>query len=326
MESKREQAMVGLFVLVATAVLVATMFALGGAFGASGISYRAQFKNAGGLEAGSIVRYAGIKVGRLEKLRIDAKDPRRIEMTFSVARTTPVKADSVAKIASLSALGENYLELLAGTPEKPIAPEGTILPSKEFVGISDITDTLNDLGPKAQTLVENLNSRVVELKVTLQRVNDLLNDKNRANISAAVGNVNALLGEDRPLLHSTLKHMDATTAKLPAVLDDFKKTAARADETLAKLNTMLGENRTDLHAAIVGLRKTMAQASVLIGQLGRTTTANADNLDEMMDNIRILTENLKDFTEEIKTRPYSLIRSTAAPDHVPGKPVKPGKP
>jgi phospholipid/cholesterol/gamma-HCH transport system substrate-binding protein len=323
MESKRELAMVGLFVLLATTVLVATMFALGGAFGSAGISYRARFKNAGGLEPGSIVRYAGIKVGRLEKLRIDEKDPTRVEMSFSVARDTPVKADSIAKIASLSALGENFLEILAGTPEKPNAPEGTVLTSKEFFGITDIADVLNDLGPSAQELVENLNSRVVELKTTLERVNDLLSDKNRANLSAALGQVNGLLAEDRPVLHSTLKHMDETVTKLPALIEDFKKTSARADETLAKINAMLGENRADLHAAIVGLRKTMAEASVLIAQLGRTTNANADNLDEIMENVRILTENLKGFTEEIRTRPYSLIRSTAAPDHVPGKPVKP---
>jgi phospholipid/cholesterol/gamma-HCH transport system substrate-binding protein len=323
MESKREQALVGLFVVIATTVLVVTMFAIGGAFGASGATYRTYFKNAGGLEAGSVVRYAGIKVGRVERLRIDDKDPRRVEVSFRVELDTPVKADSTAKIASLSALGENFLELLPGSPENPRLAPGGVLPSKEFFGITDIADVLNDLGPRAQDLVENLNDRVIELKTTLERVNDLLSDKNRASLSAALGNVNGMLEEDRPRIHSALGHVDATTAKLPALVDDFKKTVSKADVALDKLNGVLGDNKDDLHKAILAMHKALADASSLIDQISRTTSANTDNLDEMLENIRITTENLKQFTDTIKTRPSTLIRSTAPPDHTPGKPAKP---
>jgi len=35
--------------------------------------------------------------------------------------------------------------------------------------------------PQAQQLLASLNDRTVELKVTIARVNDLLNDSNRAN-------------------------------------------------------------------------------------------------------------------------------------------------
>ena len=323
MESKREQALVGLFVVIATTVLITTMFAIGGAFGHAGATYRAYFKNAGGLEPGAIVRYSGIKVGRVERLRIDEKDATRIELSFSVAPNTPVKADSTAKIASLSALGENFLEITPGSNDKSVAPSGTVLPSKEFFGISQVADMLSDLTPSAKELLQHFNERAVELEETLDHVNDLLNDKNRANLSATIGNINGMLEEDRPRVHSALGHVDATTAKLPALIDDFKKTVAKADEALAKMNGILGDNRAELRAAIVELRKTMAQASVLMAQLGRTTTANADNLDETMENVRILTENLKQFTDTIKTRPNALIRSAASPDHTPGKPAKP---
>ena len=167
MESKREQALVGLFVVIATTVLVATMFAIGGGFRPAGAAYRTYFKNAGGLEAGSIVRYAGIKVGRVERMRIDTVDPRRIEVSFRVELDTPVKADSTAKIASLSALGENFLELLPGSPDKPRLAPGGVLPSKEFFGITDIADLLNDLGPSAQEMVDNLNQRIINKNKTL---------------------------------------------------------------------------------------------------------------------------------------------------------------
>ena len=109
MDSKREQAMVGSFVLLAGGILVAMAFTLSGAFGGPAKTYRAYFPFAGGLEPGATVRYAGgPKVGRVEKLQLDPKDSSRIEITFSVKSDLPVKTDSRAKIMSLSPLGDNH--------------------------------------------------------------------------------------------------------------------------------------------------------------------------------------------------------------------------
>src|SRR6266571_4137923 len=116
MESKREQAMVGIFVLIVGAVLVVTIFALTGAFGGAATTYRAHSVFAGGREPGAAVRYAGgRKVGGVEKLQLDSKDSSRIEITFSVKSGLPVKTDSRVKIMSLSPLGDNHLEIVPGS-------------------------------------------------------------------------------------------------------------------------------------------------------------------------------------------------------------------
>src|SRR3989449_10738791 len=99
MGTKSEQAMVGLFVLIAGAVLVATVFVLSGALGGSASTYRAYFPFAGGLEPGATVRYAGgPKVGRGGKLELDPKDSSRVEMTLSVRAGVPAETSSHVKI------------------------------------------------------------------------------------------------------------------------------------------------------------------------------------------------------------------------------------
>jgi phospholipid/cholesterol/gamma-HCH transport system substrate-binding protein len=323
MEQKREQAAVGVFVIIATGLLIATIFAIGGAFGRSGTPYLAYFKNAGGLEEGSVVRYAGIRVGRVEKLKIDPKDATRIQLSFSVAPGVPIKTDSLAKVASLSALGENFLEITPGKPTSPAAQPGSTLPSKEFFGITDVADILNDLAPKATELVENLNKRVTELQTTVTRVNDVLNDQNRTHISGSLNNLDGMLAENRPRIHSALVHVDEASAKLSSAIEQFKQTAKQADETLKKVDDILGENRKDLRASIAELHKTLANASTLVDQLNRTTNTNAEAIDETMENVRLATENLREFTDAIKTRPYTLIRATAPPEHKPGENPKP---
>src|SRR5947208_9429251 len=151
MEAKREQAVVGLLVLIASAVLVATVFALTGAFGGTAAAYRAYFPFAGGLEPGATVRYAGgPKVGRVEKLQLDPKNPSRIEITFSVKSGLPVKTDSHVKIMSLSPLGDNHLEIVPGTEKAAMAATGTILPSDPYVDFNALTAKINDIAPQAQ--------------------------------------------------------------------------------------------------------------------------------------------------------------------------------
>jgi len=323
MESKREQALVGLFVLIAAALLLGTVFTLSGAFGGDGATYHTYFKFAAGMQPGTPVSYAGIKVGRVEQLRIDPQKPGMIEVVFRVAPDTPVKTDSLAKIISLSALGENQLELSAGTPQAPPAPDGSVLPSKEFFGISQLADRLEALSPEAERLLQNLNKRVEELQVTVARVNDLINDQNRANVNKSLGNVNAMLEENRPKLKATMTSVEATTAKMPALVDDFKKTVKDADQAITHIDSMLGENRPDIRAAIAELRKTLASASEMVDQLNRTLDYNSENIDETLENVRHATENLKEFTDTIKARPYTLIRSSGAPDRKPGTPPKP---
>src|SRR5437879_7542717 len=184
MEAKREQAMVGLFVLVASAVLVATVFALSGAFGGTAATYRAYFPFAGGLEPGATVRYAGgPKVGRVEKLQLDPKNSSRIEITFSVKSGLPVKTDSRVKIMSLSPLGDNHMEIVPGSEKSPLAAGGTILPSDPYVDFNALTAKINDIAPQAQQLLKTLNERPPKVQITLTRVNDLLNDSNRANLA-----------------------------------------------------------------------------------------------------------------------------------------------
>src|SRR5271170_2388129 len=103
MESKREDALVGLFVLVAAGLLVVTVVLLSGLGGRGDIPYRAYFKNAGGLGPGAEVRSAGgPAVGRVTKVASDPQDPTRMEVDFSLDSKVPVKTDSVAEITSVS--------------------------------------------------------------------------------------------------------------------------------------------------------------------------------------------------------------------------------
>jgi phospholipid/cholesterol/gamma-HCH transport system substrate-binding protein len=320
MESKREQAFVGLFTLVAAGLLVAVVFLLSGTLGKGTVSYRAYFKNAGGLSPGAEVRYAGgPPVGRVEKVTSDPQNSTRMEVDFAVDPAVPVKTDSIAEITSVSPLGDNFLGIRPGSLAAPRASKNAVLNSKEYVSLADVAGMISDLEPNADTLITNLNDRVVALKVTIDRVNDLLNDQNRSNISATMADLHGMLAENRANIHTTLNNVNASSAKLGPLIDDFRKTSAQASDTLGHIDATIGEDRPDLHKAIADLRQSLDSAVNLTGQLNRTLDTNTENLDEILDNLRHITDNMNEFTETIKTRPYTLIRASGLPAREPGQ-------
>ena len=321
MESRREQALVGLFVIVAAGVLVATVFGITGAFGRSAKTFHAYFPFAGGLEVGSTVRYAGgPKVGRVEKLRIDPQNPASIEITLNVQSDLPVKTDSHVRIMSMSPLGDNHLEIVPGTPQAALAKDGSTLPSDKYLDLNAITERINDLAPEAQQLLHTFNERATELKVTIERVNDLLNAQNRANLAGTLAQTHQMLAEDRPMIKSTLGHVNTASEKIGPLLDDLKKTSAEANKTLDHVDGLIGENRDDVHKAVLELRKSLNNVTSLTGRLDNTLDVNSENIDELLENLRHVSQNLKEFTDTIKTKPYTLIRSSSPREHKTGEP------
>jgi phospholipid/cholesterol/gamma-HCH transport system substrate-binding protein len=283
--------------------------------------FHAYFPFAGGLEVGSTVRYAGgPKVGRVEKLRIDPQDPARIEITLNVQSDLPVKTDSHVRIMSMSPLGDNHLEIVPGSPQAPLAKDGSTLISDKYLDLNAITERINDLAPEAQQLLHTFNERATELKVTIERVNDLLDDRNRANLAGTLAQTHQMIAENRPVVKSTLGHLNASSEKIGPLLDDLKKTAAQADKALDHVDSMIGENRADVRQAVIDLRKSLNNVTDLTGRLDTTLDVNSENIDELLENLRHVSENLKEFTNTIKTKPYTLLRANSPREHKTGEP------
>lgn len=319
MQPIRERALVGLFVIVAVAVLVATVFTMSGTFAHSVKTYHAYFPFAGGIEVGSTVRYAGgPKVGRVESMRVDPANPSRFDIAFSVQSDMPVKTDSRVKIMSLNPLGDNHLEVIPGSAQAAVAPNQSFLASDNYLDFNALAEQINSVAPQAQELLHSLNDRATEVKVTVERVNDLLNAQNRENLAKTLSSTRGMIEEDRPEVKATLQNVNGASAKIGPLLDNLRKTSDEANQALDHVDATVGENRADVRQAVSELRKTLTNMTAVTARLDQTLDVNSENIDELLDNIRRATENLSEFTATIKARPYSLIRATNPREHQTG--------
>jgi len=319
MESKRDQAMVGIFVLVASSLLIVTIFVLSGAFSGSAVRYHTYFPFAGGIEPGAAVRYSGgPKVGRVETVRLDPRDPSRLEITFTVQAGLPVKVDSHVKIMALSPLGDNHLEISPGTAHAVVAPTGAVLPSDPLVDFNALTAKINDLAPQAQQLLTSLTDRTNELKVTIARVNDLINDPNRANLAGILAQSHGILADNRANVKTTVQNLTTASSKFGPLVNDLHKTAAEANQTLGHVDELIGENRSDIRQAVVNLRRSLTNVTSITAHLNQTMEVNSDDIDQLLENLRAVSDNMRDFSETLKSRPDSLIHTTSSHERKPG--------
>jgi phospholipid/cholesterol/gamma-HCH transport system substrate-binding protein len=331
-----ERTLVGIFVLIAAGLLFGTVIVVSGGFGSSGVPHPTYFKFAGGIQPGGAVRFGGLTVGKVKTIRVDPKNTTRIEVVVVVNKDAPIKVDSVAKITTLGALGDNYIEVSTGTENAAPLPAGDVLKSEEAFGLGQLGELFNSLKPKVEAVLEKVGSDLDGLHITLDRANDLLNDKNRANLGATLDsvhglvadtrpriattldNLNGLLTDTRPQLAATLTDVRGVIAKLSPVLDDLKVTTTKANDLLTHVDAVMVENRADIRTSVIGLRDTLAKSQVLLDQLNTLLDQNSPNIDAVLDNLRLSTENIRAFTETLERNPSSIIRGVKVQDRRPG--------
>lgn len=139
---KNIEARVGFFVLIAIAVLAYMGFQIG-AFRFDSYkynSYELYFKDISGLTRKAQVKIAGVKVGWVEKIVLQANDQLLAQATVFVHRDYPLYTDAHAIVRQDGLLGPKFIELVAGSALLAELPSGSPLqkPSIEPVSIDDL--------------------------------------------------------------------------------------------------------------------------------------------------------------------------------------------
>jgi phospholipid/cholesterol/gamma-HCH transport system substrate-binding protein len=310
MRSQLQRTLVGLFVLVAAGILFFTLLKLTGGIGSSRVPMKTFFQFSGGLEPGGVVRYDGLRVGKVTHVQIDPKNSSRIEVDFAVDSFAPVKLDSVARVSQMGLLSENFLELTSGSSNSQLAVAGAELPSKESLGLDELEDSVAVMLPQTQKTITILNSDLEAAHETIDRTNDLLNPTNRAKVTSTLSNLDRTLVELRPELNKAIGTLNSTLA-------DSDKAVVNANTAIVHVDDTISENRKDLRTSVTALTQTLAQTQALVTKLNATVNQSSDNLDDTLENIRQATENIRQLTDKLNTSPASILRGS-------GKERKPG--
>lgn len=141
MNKRSTEILVGLFVVLGAAGLLflALKAANLGSFTNGGETYtvQARFDNIGGLKARAPVRSAGVNVGRVTSVTLDAQTFQGL-VTMEVNQGFLFPKDSSAKILTAGLLGDQYIGIEPGGDERNLAPGDVITQTQSAMVLENL--------------------------------------------------------------------------------------------------------------------------------------------------------------------------------------------
>jgi phospholipid/cholesterol/gamma-HCH transport system substrate-binding protein len=277
------EATVGAIVIVAIVVFVfGTMWLSGRSVGSENV-VRMQFPNVSGLKRASPVRVSGVNVGKVEK--IEFVDVGKVLVIASLPPKIRPRVDAVAKIVSVTLVGDYAVDFDPGRAAEILPPGKVILGSQDL----GLTGRALELSDRADSIL--IGAQAIVNKETAAQL--------RSTLIALEGTLRAAERTMRIYSDSTR----GPTAELTRTMAAFRQVSMRLDSTLA--NPALGRtlSRTDtltgnLAAMTARFDSTLAAINRGQGTLGKFATDSGLYYD-----IRALSQSMKELLDELKKHP-----------------------
>lgn len=160
----------GVMIAVCIAVFLVMIFSVGN-FRITANTYHLKvlFNFISGLEESAPVRFAGTKVGKVEKIEIlNEGDGGYIAVTVRVDERAHIKQDSKCIIDTLGMMGEKYIEISPGSKDSPIAKPGETLRGIDPMAMSEMFTKINGIADETNKTVVVLRSLLVDADDTLK--------------------------------------------------------------------------------------------------------------------------------------------------------------
>ncbi|MGH7322358.1 MAG: MlaD family protein [Candidatus Rokuibacteriota bacterium] len=230
------QLRVGVFILVAVGVFIGLLYFLGRQAGLFERQYRlvAGFSQIGGLIEGATVRLAGVPVGRVTAIRLPEAGGAKVQVDLTIVKRVQdrVRADSVARIATLGLLGDKIVDVSLGSADRPVLLEGAQLQTEEPL------DT-NALVRQGTELLRNAVDLSADLKTTFGKMTGSTAGADLAETVRVVRTLVTEIEKGQGLLHALIydKRLGATVADAGTAFRGVREAAQRLERLLADPKT-----------------------------------------------------------------------------------------
>ncbi|MGY4712820.1 MCE family protein [Mycolicibacterium sp. CBM1] len=199
--------------VIGIGVMVMTYMQLPTLLGIGRMTVKLELPRTGGLYQFSNVTYRGVQLGRVTEVR-----PTRTgaEATLSLATSPKVPADLQARVLSVSAVGEQYVDLVPRTDSGPYLEDGSVIPVRNATVPQAVGPMLDQVSlllksiPK-ERLSDLLDSSFKALNGAGDDLSTLMDSSSRlaADFNAAGDRTRTLVDDSRPLLDGQLASTDS---------------------------------------------------------------------------------------------------------------------
>ena len=138
MNNRKIEFLVGIFVLAGIGAVLYLAIQVGSArfFGSDSYQLEARFSSASGVNAGSRVEIAGVKVGTVRGVKLS--DNFFAILTLELPNTLKLDDDTIASVKTAGLIGDRYINLLPGGSGLPLEPGDMIVDTESALDIESL--------------------------------------------------------------------------------------------------------------------------------------------------------------------------------------------
>jgi len=226
---------VGVVVTAALVILLLTVFFAGGieSLFSPKIDVYAQIKDVRGLRNGSPVWFAGVEVGFVKKIRLNATYGTLVTLAINKGDAELIGRDAMATVMTMGLLGDKYVEISSGERSKESIKPGDVLKGKVQLEIKDIVDATAESLSKVTDVIQKLGTLVQKVENSEGSFGKFMNDP------ALYNN----LKESTRSLSVSLKEYETSNGSLrqfikdPALYSKMSDAASSINEFSTRLNS-----------------------------------------------------------------------------------------
>ena len=258
--------------------------------------YKVVFSKVQGLKPGTPVTISGMEVGNVKSLRLDPQS--KVELMIEVLQRYQgnIRQDSQAAIA-MALIGAKTIEITVGSPEKPLLPPGSTIPSLEPKEITDLLKEIDVKGylKKIDDVLDNLKSITNKLddpKGPLFRTLGNL-EFVTSQLKNGRGSVGAILQD--PKMHGEINAAIAQVRRSLSNAEEITRNAAQVSQSLPPLMGEVDRSVKEVPKLIEELKKILAELPPILEDI-RKTTAHTPAIAE---NVKGITADVKKASPQI---------------------------
>jgi phospholipid/cholesterol/gamma-HCH transport system substrate-binding protein len=258
-----------------------------------------------GLSEGGQVRYLGVDVGRVLRIRIDPRAANRVQVIADIDATTPISDRTLAQLSLQGVTGLLYIDLQQQRADDTGRRILAGVPSERYQVIRSAHSDFDLFLSSLPALTARLNDLV-------DRSTRILSDRNIVGIERVVAN-----------LDKAAAHLPHSADNIDSLVDELRATNTDAHHVLSDVHGATQTAGVDFVAAVQKLRATSDSLERASGGLDAFVAENRDllsgfvraglpQIELLLRDSRAAAQEIRDLSRSLRDNPSQLLYQQTA--------------
>lgn len=268
------------------------------------VEFKTKFETAGGLNPGTQVQMAGLRVGSVESIELVSDNQVIVTFTIPYKLLAKVRQDSAVHTIRPFLIGDKVMEVTVGSANAPQAEPGAFIPSEASTDLMDIVG-----GRKLGAYLDEMGTLMTSLRTVLKAFSD---NKRAESLIQVFDEIHPLLVNINMMAKemTTLSQQATRKKNLQKIVENLVLTTDTLNKAMPQLAEAI-ENNPNVAKDLVGI---VGDLSKLTSEMTKVLPAIAELAPELPQASRRAIEAMNEAVIVLKAMQKSFLLKGSVQD------------